>query len=146
MGKLSRFWYCATLSELFEQESFYAFGFLLAKYVCEKQFVLFVNILVQDYFKAFAAAYGISTYEFFYCSTRLLFCIEAKETLDQSKSRGTMVISMREVDPVFKGAGQKEYPSIANLVTELHNNFDLFFLYWSMSYIFISHYCYAVLF
>jgi len=27
-----------------------------------------------------------------------------------------MAVSMREVDPVFQGAGQKEYPSVSSLL------------------------------
>ena len=30
-----------------------------------------------------------------------------------TKSRGTMAVSMKEVDPVFQAAGQKEYPSVS---------------------------------
>lgn len=33
-----------------------------------------------------------------------------------TKSRGSMAVSMREVDPVFQGAGQKEYPSVSSLL------------------------------
>ena len=33
-----------------------------------------------------------------------------------TKSRGPMAVSMREVDPVFQGAGQKEYPSVSSLL------------------------------
>jgi hypothetical protein len=33
-----------------------------------------------------------------------------------TKPRGNMAVSMRDVDPVFQGAGQKEYPSLASLL------------------------------
>jgi hypothetical protein len=33
-----------------------------------------------------------------------------------TKSRGTMAVSMREVDSVFQGVGQKEYPSVSILL------------------------------
>ena len=39
------------------------------------------------------------------------------------KPRATMAVSMRELDPAFQGAGQKEYPSLAYFLTALHYNF-----------------------
>jgi len=32
-----------------------------------------------------------------------------------TKPRGNMAVSMRDIDPVFQGAGQKEYPSLASI-------------------------------
>jgi hypothetical protein len=55
------------------------------------------------------------------------------KTSPPPKSRGTMAISMREVDPAFQGAGQKEYPSVAYFVTGLHNHFTY------VSYVVLSY-------
>jgi len=35
-----------------------------------------------------------------------------------TKSRGTMAVSMKEVDPIFQAAGQKEYPSVSILLLD----------------------------
>ena len=55
------------------------------------------------------------------------------------KPRATMAVSMRDVDPAFQGAGQKEYPLVAAyFVTGLHKPFHFFpLLFYPMNIIYL---------